>query len=307
MHANPPTDSPQGPLAVRTTGLIKRYKSQRALDGVDLKVPEGSVYVLVGPNGAGKTTLLKVLLDLVRPQEGSASVFGMDVVRHGAHVRVCIGFVPETNEWGYGWMKVERMLKHHSVYYPEWDWDYANALCRTFQVKLDQRYDKLSKGQARRVQLVMALAHRPPLLLLDEPTDGLDPVMQDETLALLVDHMAASPTTLLISTHRVHEVERIADHLGVLRDGKLQTQMPVEQLRRTLRRYRADVPDGWGGVQGLNGAVVRRGGSGREAEWTVWGEESEIIGRFTASGATVRDASVLTLEEATLALLGGRV
>src|SRR5688500_10000482 len=103
--------------AVSTSGVTKRYRKLTALDGVDLRVPEGGVYLLGGPNGAGKTTLLKVLLDLVRPQEGSASVFGFDSVKDGPLARACIGFVPESTDWGYGWMQVGRMLNHHSAYY----------------------------------------------------------------------------------------------------------------------------------------------------------------------------------------------
>ncbi len=149
----------------------------------------------------------------------------------------------------------------------------------------------------------MALAHRPRLLILDEPTDGLDPVMRDETLGLLVEHITETPTTVLISTHLVHEVDRLADHLGVMRDGKLTAQLPRDQLHRMLRRYRADVPEGWSGVPGLNGTVVRRSGIGREIQWSVWGEEAEVTRHLVSAGATVRDAAPLTLEDAAIALL----
>jgi ABC-2 type transport system ATP-binding protein len=290
-------------LAVATTGLRKRFDDVDALAGVNLQVPVGSVYLLVGPNGAGKTTLLKILLDLVRPTAGTAQVFGFDSVAAGPDARARIGYVPERQDWGYSWMRVERLLQHHSVYFPNWDAEYAARLVEAFGIRLQAKYGKLSKGEARRTQLVMALAHRPPLLLLDEPTDGLDPVMRDELFGILSGHLAETPTTVLVSTHIVHEMERLADHMGVLRAGRLQTQLPLNQLRLQLRRYRAEVPDGWSGPSGLNGAVLRRQDAPRAIQWTVWGEEEDIVRRLTSAGAAVREVTPLSLEDATLALL----
>ena len=138
-------------LAVSTRGLGKRYGTQPALRGLDLQVPRGSFYLLVGPNGAGKSTLLKLLLDLVRATDGSASVFHLDPSRHGATVRANTGYVPERPDWAYGWMTVGRVLQHHSRYFDRWDAEYAARLIATFDVRLDRRLETLSKGQARRV------------------------------------------------------------------------------------------------------------------------------------------------------------
>jgi ABC-2 type transport system ATP-binding protein len=303
MTAALPIHLGNGPFAVVTQELTKCFGRETALAGVDLQVPEGAVYVLVGPNGAGKSTTLRVLLDLVRADTGTAEVFGLDPRTRGPEVRAQVGYVPERHDWGYGWMRVGRLLEHHAVFFPTWDREYAAHLARAFDLRLDRKFGKLSKGQARRVQLALALAHRPRLLLLDEPTDGLDPVMRDETLGLLAEHIAETPTTMLISTHMVHEVERLADHLGVMRDGRLVAQVPRDLLHRMLRRYRADVPEGWSGVPDLNGTVLRRGGIGREIQWSVWGEERDVAERLTRAGATVRDAAPLTLEDAALALL----
>lgn len=298
-----PTDLSGGPLAVHTRALAKRFGRETALDGVTLQVPEGAVYVLVGPNGAGKSTTFKVLLDLVRADTGSAEVFGLDPRAHGPMVRAQIGYVPERHDWGYGWMRVDRLLRHHATYFPAWDAEYAARLAKIFGLRLDRKFGSLSKGQGRRVHLTMALAHRPRLLVLDEPTDGLDPVMLDDTLGLLTDHIADTPTTVLISTHQVHDVDRLADHVGVMRDGRLVLQVPREDLHRRLRRYRAEVPDGWAGPPALNGAVLRKGSFGREIQWSIWGEEREIVEQLTRAGATVRDAAPLTLADAAVALL----
>ena len=299
------SDMKQRP-AVETRGLLKRYGSRVALNGLDLRVPTGSVYVLVGPNGSGKTTTLRILLDLVRADSGRAELLGRDTVTEGRHVRALAGYVPERQDAGYSWMKVQQLLEHHASHRTSWDPAYAAVLMDRLQVRDHTKFGKLSKGEARRVQLVMALAHRPPVLLLDEPTDGLDPVMRDEAVALLSDHVAETEATLLISTHLVYEVEGLGDHLGVLREGALRAQLDRETLRRQLRRYTLEVPDGWGGVPALDDRVIRTGGSGREVAWTVWGEESQVLEHLKAGGATVRQVDPLTLEESAVALLAMR-
>ncbi|HEX2186086.1 MAG TPA: ABC transporter ATP-binding protein, partial [Chloroflexota bacterium] len=244
-----------GALSVRTDGLAKRFGPEFSLADVGLQVPEGAVYVLVGPNGAGKTTTLKILLGLLRPDAGVVDVLGMDPRAQGPRVRAQVGYVPERTDWGYPWMRVGRMLEHHAVYFPAWDAAYAARLARAFELPLHKPLGKLSKGLARRVHLTLALAHRPPLLLLDEPTDGLDPVMRDETLGMLAEHVAETGCTVLVSTHLVHEVDRLADHLGVIQGGRLTAQLARDTLHRMLRRYRADIPEGWRGVPDLDGTV----------------------------------------------------
>ena len=299
-----PTRLDGAELALETRGVFKSYPpSTVALAGLDLQVPAGSVYVLVGPTGAGKSTTIKVLLDLVRAESGTAAVLGIDTARQPALARAQIGYVPEVVDTAYGWLSVRGLLKHHAAFYPAWDGGYADALCRRLGLRMDEKFRSLSKGGARALALVAALAHRPPVLLLDEPTDGLDPLAREEFASILIEHMTQSPTTVLWSTHHVHEAERMADHVGVLRGGRLLLQAPVDDVRRGLRRYRAEVPDGWPGAPGLNGDVLVRAQAGREITWTVWGEEHDVAERLSASGAVVRDAGRLSLEDAALALL----
>jgi ABC-2 type transport system ATP-binding protein len=304
MNSQLPTRLEGEAFAVATQGLAKRFGKVTALADVNLQVPEGAVYVLVGPNGAGKSTTFKVLLDLLRPTAGTAEVFGMDPRSRGPEVRAQIGYVPERLDWGYGWMRVGRLLEHHATFYPSWDAEYAARLVRLFDLKLDRKLSSLSKGQARRVHLTMAMAHRPRLLVLDEPTDGLDPLMLDQTLGYLVEHVAETPTTMLISTHMVHDVDRLADHVGVMQGGRLVLQVPREVMHRSLRRYHAEVPESWTGAPGLNGSVLRKGSLGREIQWSIWGEEREVVQHLAASGATVRNSTPLTLADAAVALLG---
>lgn len=298
-----PTRLQNGDLAVHTQGLAKRFGNHVALNDVSLEVARGAVYLLVGPNGAGKSTTLKILLDLMRADAGTAEVFGLNTQDRAPEVRANVGYVPEYTGWGYGWMRVGRLLEHHALYYPTWDATYASKLAQKFELQMDRKMGVLSKGQARRVHLTMALAHRPPLLLLDEPTDGLDPLMRDETLGALADHLSESETTVVISTHHVEEVERLADHIGVLRSGELRAQMSRSDLDAGLRRYRIEVPEKWAGVTSLNGTVLRRITAPREVQWTVWGQEAEIVQELANAGGTVREVVPVSLLDATLALL----
>ena len=292
-----------GAFAVTTHQLTKRYGPDAALDGVDLRVPEGAVYVLIGGNGAGKSTALKVLMNLERPNSGRAEVFGLDTALRGPEVRAQVGYVPERHNPGYGWMTASRLLSHVASYYPSWDHAYADHLIRSLDLRVARKVGSLSKGETRRLQLVMALAHRPPLLLLDEPTDGLDPIIRKRTLTLLAEHLADTPTTVLITTHHLYEMESLADHVGVLSSGRLIAQMPRDDLQRTVRRYRVEVPDGWEVPSDLRIATERRSRTGREVQCTVVGEEREITARLTLAGAQVHEVASLALEEAALAFL----
>jgi ABC-2 type transport system ATP-binding protein len=284
-----PTQLAADRFAVRTTGLTKRFRKQLALDQVDFTVPEGAFYVLVGPNGAGKTTFFKLLLELIVPTAGEIDVLGMNPVRDGANVRAHVGYIPESSQDLYMWMNVDDMLGFHRRYFPAWDHEYAASLMKQLNVK-QGKLQRLSKGEVRRVQLVMALAHRPPLLLLDEPSDGLDPMGREILYGILADYMATTPTTVIVSTHLVFELERLADHIAVLNDGKLAAQVSTADMHRHFKRY---VLHGGG-----------ENGSAREQAHTLWGEEAEVAARLVRDGVTVRDVRPLTLQEAAVAFLG---
>jgi ABC-2 type transport system ATP-binding protein len=298
-------DAEQGACAVATHALSKTYNGERALERVELRVPDGAVYVLIGPNGAGKSTTFKVLMNLERPDSGTAEVFGLDTARNGPEVRAQVGYVPERHDPGYRWMTCGRLLQHVAAYYPSWDHAYADHLTRALDLRLQRKVGGLSKGEARRLQLVLALAHRPALLLLDEPTDGLDPLVRKRVLAMLAEHLSDTPTTVMISTHHVYEMETLADHVGVLRDGRLVAQLGRDDLKRTVRRYRIEVPEGWEAPSGLRVAEPWRSANRRELQWTLIGEERAVAERLAVAGAQVREVTSLGLEDAALAFLDG--
>ena len=296
-------DPGSGTNAVVTRGLSKRYDRVLALDRIELRVPDGAVYVLIGANGAGKTTTLKVLMNLERPAAGSAEVFGLDTSLRGPEERAQVGYVPERHDAGYRWMTCGRLLSHAAAYYPTWDHAYASRLVRVFDLPLDRKVGTLSKGEARRLQLTLALAHRPPLLLLDEPTDGLDPVVRRRVLTLLAEHLADTPTTVLVSTHHVNEMESLADYVGILREGRLVAQMSRDDLQRTVRRYRVEAPESWTAPRELQVSNLLRSSAGRELQMTLIGEERQVAERLSEAGAHLRDVTSLRLEDAALAFL----
>jgi ABC-2 type transport system ATP-binding protein len=295
-----------GDAAVVTHAVSKRYGRETALADVNLRVPDGAVYVLAGANGAGKSTTMKVLMNLERADVGAAEILGLDTVRQGPEARAQVGYVPERTDPAYPWMTCGAVLNHVAAYYPAWDREYADRLCAAFDLRPQRKIDTLSKGENRRLQLVLALAHRPPVLLLDEPTDGLDPVVRSRMLSLLAEHMADTPTTVLVSTHQIHEFERLTDYVGVLRRGRLLAQLSRDDLRHRVGRYLVEVPAGWQTPREIQAAGAHTGGR-QERQWTLVGDQRELIDRLTLSGALVRDVQPLPLEDATLALLTAEV
>jgi ABC-2 type transport system ATP-binding protein len=292
--------------AIATYELSKRYGYETALDRIDLRVPEGAIYALIGANGAGKSTTFRILMNLERADAGVAEVAGMDSVNCGPEVRALIGYVPERPDHLYRFLTCGALLGHAAAYYPAWDGAYADRLCRTFGLRPDRMIGSLSKGDGRRLQIVLALAHRPRVLLLDEPTDGLDPLVRSRTLSLLAEHLADTPTTILIATHQIHEFESLADHLGVLRRGRLALQIARDDLPQAVARYRVDVPPNWQVPHALRAAGVRPT-NGREAQWTLIGNRRDLIDQLTLAGAFVHDVRPLGLEESALAFLSQEV
>jgi len=287
---------------IATRALSKRYGSAAALSEVDIRVPAGAVYMLVGENGAGKSTLLRALQNLETVDAAAITVRGLDPRRSGARVRAGTGYVPEHPVIRAHRTTVSQWFRERAVYYPDWDAAYADALCLQLGVDMTRRVDSLSKGQTRAVQLVAAMAFRPPLLLLDEPTDGLDPVARDVFLGLLSGHLADTDCTVLLSTHLIHEVSHIADHVGVLSKGCLVAQDTREDLRQSVKQYRATGPTGWEGPADLAG-VLRKERLGREIQWIIRGDQADIVRRIKASGGEIRDVASLGLNDVIVNLM----
>jgi len=290
-------------LAVETHAVAVRFGATSVLEQLRLAVPWGSAYALVGSDGAGKSTLLRTVLGLVRPTAGAVHVLGEELPGAGPTVRVAIGYVAERLPPAWSALRVSDLLRYRASYFPRWDADYAARCLRRLELRPDSRLRDLVPGQQRLAHAVAMLAHRPRLLVWDEPTLDLDPVARAQAFELLIEHMSEDDVTLLVATNRIHDVARLIDHVGILAGGGLRAQLPVDDLRQRLRMYRFDAPDGWSGAAAVNAQTVARQTSGRTRRWTIWGAEAEVRRALASAGAEVHDTETLSLEEAVFALL----
>jgi ABC-2 type transport system ATP-binding protein len=220
------------------TDLVKRFRRVPVLDGLNLTVPEGSVFGLAGPNGAGKTTTIKILMNILQPTSGQAEVLGIDSRRLGPEAFAQIGYVSENQELP-EWMTVEYLLAYLKPFYPGWDDTRAAQLIRQFDLPLDRQIRHLSRGMRMKTALASSLAYRPRLLLMDEPFSGLDPLVREDLIDGLLE--SASETTILISSHDLGEIESFASHIGYLDRGRLEFSEEMTSLTARFREVEAVV------------------------------------------------------------------
>lgn len=218
--------------AIQITGLTKVYKETRALDGVDLTVPEGSIYGFLGPNGAGKTTALRILTGMARPTSGGATVFGHDVVRATNDVRSLIGFLPDVPGY-YPWMTAEEFLRFSGrlfgVKEPVLDDRVASLLAMAGLEGVRQRVGGFSRGMKQRLGVAQALINAPRLLMLDEPTSALDPMGRKDVLEMI--SALRGKTTVFFSTHILTDVERVCDTVAILDKGRVVREATMAELK----------------------------------------------------------------------------
>lgn len=286
---------------IEAEGVRKRYGRTEALSGVDFRIPKGGVALLVGPNGAGKTTLLKVLLDLLPREAGGVRVGNLDPAREGARIRAAVGFLPEEIQFPFERLRVREVLDLHRRFRPHWDLEYAEELTRALELKVDRPWGKLSKGESRRVQLVCALAPRPPFLLLDEPTDGLDPLGRERVLGLLAEHLAHTGATAVYCTHVLHEAQALADRLIVLADGRVRLEEDADVLRSNHRRIRFSVRE----ARAPSAPFLLRdeGGEGPERRWVVRAGDEEVRTWARSHQLSLIDVEPVSLGDTALAYL----
>src|SRR5467141_1468219 len=219
---------------IDVTELTRRFDSKTALDSVSLSLPHGAVYGLVGANGAGKTTLIKHILGLLRAQTGLVRVFGVDPVADPVGVLSRIGYLSEENDLP-GWMRVDELIRYSRAFYPAWDDAYAEELRQTFALDPTAKIKNLSKGQKARAGLLIALAYRPELLVLDEPSSGLDPIVRRDILGAVIRTIANEGRTVLFSSHLLGEVEQVADHVTMINEGRIVLSAPLDAIRESHR------------------------------------------------------------------------
>jgi ABC-2 type transport system ATP-binding protein len=287
--------------AIIVRNVTYRAGREFAIRDLAMTVPTGSVYGFLGPNGSGKTTTLRLLLGMLPIHDGTVNLLGHDVPA-GVHKALAkIGYVPERLHL-YPSLTVEETLRYHAAFYPDWDNTRAENLRREFALRAEQTVDRLSKGESGKLMMLVALAHNPDLLVLDEPTDGLDPVVRRDVLAALLEYVSSRGATVLISSHLIHEQERICDHVGVMDGGRLLAEMPMPAFRggiKRLRVSRAPIDRGT-----LPFTLLSRGvTAGREEEWVVRGWQPAMREYFAAAESELREVIDLDLEESFVELL----
>jgi ABC-2 type transport system ATP-binding protein len=287
---------------VEVNGLSREFEHKKALDDVSFRATAGLVYGLVGANGAGKTTLLKHLLGLLRATTGSVRVFGLDPVRDPVGVLGRVGYLSEEHELP-EWMRVGELMRYTQAYHPTWDESYARELLETFALDPAKKIKDLSKGMRAQTGLIAAVAHRPELLILDEPSSGLDAVVRRDILDAVVRAVADDGRTVIFSSHLLDEVERMSDHVTLIHEGRVALSGALDDVRGAYQRSRVRFADNLDRPPVLDTALVMEGG-GRT--WSV--VHSGSIERFrhsvAARGGEVVESRDATLEEIFLARAG---
>ena len=267
---------------INVSGLTRRFGATKALASVSLSVTRGAVHGLVGANGAGKTTLIRHVLGLLRAESGSVRVFGLDPVADPVAVLSRIGYLSEEKDLP-GWMRVDELIRYSRAFYPAWDDVYAEELRQTFALDPTMKIRDLSRGQKAQAGLLIALAHRPELLVLDEPSSGLDPIVRRDILGAIIRTIASEGRTVLFSSHLLEEVEQVADHVTMISHGRIAHSAPIEGLKESYRcvtvrfaksRSRPPAVAGvlwWDGGDREWTAVVDRDSGELEAAVASWG------------------------------------
>jgi ABC-2 type transport system ATP-binding protein len=289
--------------AIEVRGLRYRAGKTFAIRDLALNVPAGSIYGFLGPNGAGKTTTIRLLLGMTKPEAGEIRLLGQRVPSD-VHVALArIGYVPERPHL-YPALTVEEAMRCHAAFFDRWDAAWATQLLRMLELPLERRVGKLSKGETGKLMMLLALAQRPELLILDEPTDGLDPMIRRDVMTALMDYVAQSGATVFISSHLVHELERMCDWVGVLDHGHNVAEMPMDAFKGGVKRLRvAEAPAGVSADAPFTVLTRSRDALAPTETWVVRGWDDPMRDYFDVNGAQVREVDDLDLEDVFVELL----
>jgi ABC-2 type transport system ATP-binding protein len=283
---------------IETDQLYKSFHNRPALRGLNLRVPVGSIFGFLGRNGAGKTTTIKTLMGLLRCDSGSARVFGEPIIDadHSVEIRRRIGFVTEDKEL-YPYMTVEQLIRFSRPFFPKWRHDLERRYLQMFELPSGRKIPDLSKGMRSKLMLLLAISRGAELLILDEPTDGLDPAATEDVLRELVAIAASSGTTMFFSSHQLSEVELIADHIGIVDQGKMVVSGSLDDMKNQYQRLQmvfadpVQLPKQW--VDGVES--IRQ--EGRVVSILASRNADAILGQGQSIPGTVVERFPVTLKE----------
>jgi ABC-2 type transport system ATP-binding protein len=287
---------------VEVRGVSRRFGGTLALDGVDFNATQGLVHGLVGVNGAGKTTLIKHLLGLLRPTSGTVRVLGLDPVRDPVNVLRRVGYLSEHREMP-EWMRVSELLRYTQAYYPTWDMRYARELLDTFGLDPTKKVGGLSQGMRAQTGLVLAVAHRPDVLILDEPSSGLDAVVRQDILDAIVRTVADDGRTVIFSSHLLDEVERMSDRVTMIHGGKIALDGMRDEVCGTHHVTQLRFAERLDRLPQIDGVLAASGGA---RSWSVvhLGPVERLRDAAVRVGGDVSESRNATLEEIFVARVG---
>jgi len=293
------TDHPIN-MALTTNDLTMRFGKSEVLSHVNVSVPEGSVYALLGRNGAGKSTLMQIAMGIQNPTSGSVSVLGMNPQKQGPQLRQRIGYIPERMPL-YEWMTVDQIIRFVADQYKHWDKDEEDRLVAKFKLDRKKKVKDLSRGNVALLLLVMSMSHSPELVLLDEATSGMDAIFRAEFDRTVIETLQEAKHTVVFASHQLRELEFLCDWVGIIHEGKLLLELPVEQLKSEVKTLRIEGREGIV-LPSLPGELSRQA-FGREYMITVRNSRTSIAMPDSMSLIETID---LTLEQIFVALLTDR-
>jgi len=282
-------------IVIETKGLAKCFGKKVALKNVSIEVHRGRVFGLVGENGAGKTTLINHILGAYYAEEGSVLVFGLNPVLHPKEVLSRIGYLSETRDMP-RWMRIEQFIRYMSAFYPSWDMEYAYRLLEQFELDPKRRIRALSRGELARTGLLVAMAHRPDLLLLDEPSSGLDPVARMDILSAVVRSVAEEGRTVLFSSHLLDEVERVADDVCMIHHGHVVLNGGLDQIKSQYHMFGIRPKNGDLQLNNIPG-VIRVSKMGYRYQVMYEGSEDKGKEEIQKKGGDIIDITTPSLED----------
>ena len=281
--------------------LAKSFESQQVLHDVSLSIPAGQTFALLGRNGAGKTTTIRIMLGLIPADSAAVQLAGLDPTRDALKVRSQVGYLGE-DQTMYGWMTAIELCNFLAPFYPTWDMKWARDCLARFDIPLHTRIGRLSKGQSVKLGLAVALAHRPPIVILDDPSMGLDPIARKEFNRDLVEHLQTSECTVLYSSHLLDEVEAVADAVAILDQGRIVRAGTTEFLREEVKQILLPL-DSVAGTQPPEGLLDVRRHEGRLV--FITDRAGSYLEQLVAKGID-HDVVDLSLDEIFEALVIGR-
>lgn len=283
--------------------LTKHFGKFKALDNLDLHVKQGSVYGLLGPNGAGKTTLIKHLIGVYRQDSGSVTILG-EPVYENPNIKSSIAYISD-DLYFFSQYTIEETARFYANIYPNWNWERYELLKQVFPMESNRRITRLSKGMQKQAAFWLSICTNPQLMILDEPVDGLDPVMRRKVWNLLLQDVAEHQATVLVSSHNLRELEDVCDHVGILHQGKIVVERELDNIKSDIHKlqlaFSGEIPSEILSRE----QILHSSQNGSVLLLIVKGDKEELLSKVRKANPVVLDILPLTLEEIFVYELGG--